>query len=277
VQEALAETEYGDNLKAQRQAAARDFVNSGDILPQFNTMQASNPVADWRTDRSFSASQISDPTAGFDVNRSMQATQGQNMTQAFNPQTGYQGAGVANAAQGYNAQTGVSAYNPADPMSAFNVNSNTVRGGNYSAQTVGNSAALFNPQSGYNSMAVNNTINQVAPMAQAAQRPTGQGFFGGANLSAAQPINPLMPNFQTSNYQPTAPNFQATTTSGPNLGQRSTPQSGAFQFTTNGAGQAGVSSANSNWTTLSNINAQNRQNQNSAFSGLIGTVMGAAM
>lgn len=277
VQEALAETEYGDNLKAQRQAAARDFVNMGDILPQFDTMRASNPVADWRTDRSMTASQIADPTAGFDVNRQFSATQGQNMTGLFNPQTGYQGAGVGNAAQAYNAQTGVQAFNPADPMSAFNVNSNTVRGGNYSAQQVGNSAALFNPQSGYSAMGVNNTIGQVGPMANAASRPTGGGFFGGANLSAAQPINPILPNFQTSNYQPTAPNFQATTTGGPNLAQRNIQQSGAFNFTTNGAGQAGVQSANSNWSTLSNINSQNRQNMTGAIGSGIGALAGMFM
>lgn len=255
VEEILAETDYQDRLKAQRQAAAMDFVNSGDILPQFATLAANDPTAGFNVNRAMGSMQLSDPT------QRIQATlQQDDAARLFNPQTGYQGAAVANPAMGFNAQTGVQAYGVADPMAQFQVNSNTARGGQYGAMQVGNSAALYNPQTGYNAAGVNTGIGQVAPNSSAAGRGNPQSMFTGAAISAAQPVNPLMPNFQAGGYSPNIPNFQATTTSGPNLNPMPLTQSNPFQFTNANAGNNAAQFNMQGYQQKSaNVNARNEQ------------------
>ncbi|MBS0229464.1 MAG: hypothetical protein JSS23_12335 [Proteobacteria bacterium] len=243
VQEMLAETDYQDRMKAQRQQAARDFINTGDLLPQFATLGTN------------------DPTASFNVNRNIAASlQEDQAARLFNPQTGYQGAAVANPAMGYNAQTGVQTYGVADPMAAFDPNANTARGGQFGSMQVGNSAALYNPNSAHSAVGVNANLNQVAPNASAATRGNPQSMFTGAAISAAQPVNPLMPNFSAGGYSPNIPNFQATTTQGPQLNPMQLTQSNPFQFTN---GQAGTNSANfamqGYQQNSANVNAKNQQ------------------
>jgi len=278
VQEILAETDYQDRMKAQRQAAAQDFVNSGDILPQFATMGASDPMRDFSTNRQFNASQISDPTRDFSVNRGAAATMSADLApQLFAPQTGYKGADVSNPALAYQAQSGVQAYGVADPMAQFKVNSDTAKGGQYAGMSVGNSAALYNPNSNVGSVGVNNTIQQVAPNSSAAQRANPQGMFTGANISAAQPVNPLMPNFSAGGYSPNIPNFQATTTSGPNLNPTQITQSNPFQFTNGNAGTNSTGFAQQSYQQKSANVAESNKQMSSAIGGAVGMAGMAAM
>ncbi|HLP07950.1 MAG TPA: hypothetical protein VK178_07275 [Opitutaceae bacterium] len=95
-----------------------------------------------------------------------------------------------------------------------------------------------------------------------------------ANFSAQTAINPVMQNSSAqTGLQNTNPNFQATTTSGPNLAAANVNQGSIWNFTNQTAGQSGVNYNMDVWKTK-NANAQ--QNA-SAMNGVIGTVAGAGL
>lgn len=94
-----------------------------------------------------------------------------------------------------------------------------------------------------------------------------------ANFSAQTAINPVMQqsNAQTG-LQNTNPQFNATTTSGPNLAAQNVSTGNIWNFTNQTAGQSGVDYAMDVWKTK-NSNAQ--QNA-SALNGAIGSAAGMA-
>ncbi|MBK8478117.1 MAG: hypothetical protein IPL39_17970, partial [Opitutaceae bacterium] len=239
VDEVMAITGYGDQLKQQRQAAAMGFLNSKDLLPQFQAAQGQN-----------FAGQLN---LGNNIESGAQAALGQ-----FKPQTGYQGAAVA------------------DPLAAFNVDANTAKSNGYGdalarynpqtgyeSMSANSAAALYNPQTGYQAMTVANPLTQTAVNANAS---TGYEFTNPFNTQNSQmqtvgvqtqtAVNPLMPNFSsTGQVSMQTPNFQATQAAGPNLSP--TPIStGLSNIWNQNAGTQGQ-----------NFAQQNFQNQNSLYQG----------
>lgn len=262
VDEIMAVTGYGDQLKQQRQGAALNYINSADLMPQFEATQGQNFAAglnlgnaiesgaqaalgQFRPQTGYQGAAVADPLAAFNVNANTAQSSGYDAALGrYAPQTGYQALDAGLAAQQYQAQTGRQAIQVQNPLTQTSVNANTATGYEFS-----------------------NPFNNLNPQVQTAP------------VQTQQAMNPLMPNFsgQTGQVSSAMPNFQATQTSGPSLAPVSinTGMSGMWNT---GAGSQGSSWAQQNYQNQWNQYQQQQQEKMNTVNGLFslaGTAAGA--
>ena len=261
VDEIMAVTGYGDTLKQQRQAAALNYVNSADLMPQFQATQGANfaqglnlgnaiesgaqaALGQFRPQTGYQGAAVADPLAAWNLNANTAQSSGYDAALGrYNPQTGYTALGAGAAANQYQAQTGRQALAVQNPLTQAQVNANTATGYEFS-----------------------NPFNNLNPQAQTPQ------------VQTQQALNPLMPQYSANGTQQfNMPNFTATTTNGPNLAPVSI-NAGMSNLWNQNAGSQGQQWGQQNYQ---NQWQQYQSKQNSAnmitqgVFGLAGAAMGA--